>query len=87
MQRAGEDARTVRRRNALHDHLTKTYGQILKLSESAYAIDTKEPEVNISVAIWKLVEPQDEFHVLLLKGPWQGQAPSQAKAWLGSRFP
>lgn len=64
----------------------KKYGSWAKLSESSYAIETNESPESTYAAFCPLLDQNDSFPVMTLKGPWTGQAKKEVIDWLQKRL-
>ena len=64
----------------------KEYGSWAKLSESSYAVETNETPQSIYAAFSSVKDKNDDFEVITLTSPWDGQASKDVIDWLQKRL-
>ncbi len=64
----------------------KAYGSWAKLSESSYAVETDQSPTDIYKAFKPLLDKNDDFLVITLTRPWNGQASKDVIDWLQHRL-
>jgi hypothetical protein len=88
-QRAAEKKLTDERRQKIRDYFTDgvTFPVQIKLGESAYAIETRRSNADLSRELFDLTEPHDEYHVFFVRGRLNGRTSEASGKWLETHLP